>query len=144
MAVRLSVARRRLGAYIERVNADGVAVRIETKRGSAVLIAQSEYEELVDLFFLATSPLKAGRLAAIHRHESEGKPDSMHHPNPRDPAAQSTTEDRRDHLEHTSADGAPLESHQTDRKQKVAATAKRIAATSAELNRRLAAGPPPN
>ncbi|WFR72479.1 type II toxin-antitoxin system prevent-host-death family antitoxin [Prescottella defluvii] len=71
MPVRLSLARLRLGAYIERVNTDHDVVEIKSGKGAAVLIARSEYEEIVDTLFRLSDDPDVRDLIEGHRSRRE-------------------------------------------------------------------------
>ncbi|MDR0431811.1 MAG: type II toxin-antitoxin system prevent-host-death family antitoxin [Bifidobacteriaceae bacterium] len=64
MTITATEARQRLFPLIEEVNADRVAVRISSKRGSAVLVAEDDYDALLETAYLLRSPANARRLLA--------------------------------------------------------------------------------
>jgi|GEM_PF-1404968 len=56
MAITASVARAQLFPLIEQVNEDMKPVLITSKNGNAVLIAESEYESMLELQYLLSTP----------------------------------------------------------------------------------------
>jgi antitoxin YefM len=62
MTLTVSEARQRLFPLIEAVNADRESVRITSKRGNAVLIAEEDYDALLETAYLFRSPANARRL----------------------------------------------------------------------------------
>ena len=62
MAITTREARRDHVRLIERVNLDRTEVEIISKRGSAVLISQDEYDALVETSYPLSSPANARRL----------------------------------------------------------------------------------
>jgi antitoxin YefM len=57
-------ARQRLFPLIEQVNEDRAPVRIASKRGNAVLVAEADYDSLAETAYLFRSPANARRLLA--------------------------------------------------------------------------------
>jgi antitoxin YefM len=62
MAITASEARKNLFPLIEQVNADRKPVEITSRRGDAVLLAKSDYDELQETAFLLRVPANAQRL----------------------------------------------------------------------------------
>jgi len=62
MTLTASEARQRLFPLIEEVNADREAVHITSKRGNAVLMAEEDYDSLLETAYLFRSPANARRL----------------------------------------------------------------------------------
>lgn len=62
MAVTASEARKNLFPLIEKVNSDGSAIEITSRRGDAVLISRAEYDALEETAHLLRSPKNARRL----------------------------------------------------------------------------------
>jgi len=73
MTLTATEARQRLFPLIEQVNDDRQAVRITSKRGNAVLVAEDDYDSLMETVYLLRSPANAERLlaadAALRRGE---------------------------------------------------------------------------
>lgn len=62
MSITASEARKRLFPLIEKVNDDHLPIVITSKRGNAVLIAQSDYDAMEETAYLLRSPENARRL----------------------------------------------------------------------------------
>ena len=62
MSLNASDARARLFSLIEEVNENQSAVEIVSKRGSAWLVSQDEYNSLKETVYLLSSPINAERL----------------------------------------------------------------------------------
>jgi antitoxin YefM len=62
MAMTASEARKNLFPLIERVNEDGTAVEITSRRGDAVLMSRDEYDALHETAHLLRAPKNARRL----------------------------------------------------------------------------------
>jgi antitoxin YefM len=56
MAITASEARATLFPLIEKVNADMAPVLITSKNGNAVLISESEYESMLEMQYLLSTP----------------------------------------------------------------------------------------
>jgi len=73
MSVTVTEARQRLFPLIEAVNNDRQAVRITSRKGNAVLLAEDDYDSLMETAYLLRSPANARRLleadAALGRGE---------------------------------------------------------------------------
>ena len=71
MTITATEARARLFPLIEEVNDDRAAIRIASKRGNAVLVAEADYDALQETAYLFRSPANARRLleadAALRR-----------------------------------------------------------------------------
>ena len=59
MSITASEARKRLFPLIEKVNDDHLPIVITSKRGNAVLIAQSDYDAMEETAYLLRSPANA-------------------------------------------------------------------------------------
>jgi len=62
MSINASDARARLFPLIEEVNENQSAVEIVSKRGSAWLVSEDEYNSLKETVYLLSSPINAERL----------------------------------------------------------------------------------
>ncbi|WP_194927353.1 type II toxin-antitoxin system Phd/YefM family antitoxin [Catenulispora pinisilvae] len=62
MSITASEARKRLFPLIEKVNDDHLPIVITSKRGNAVLMAQSDYDAMEETAYLLRSPENARRL----------------------------------------------------------------------------------
>lgn len=62
MSITASDARKDLFGLIEKVNLDMTVIEITSKRGSAVILAKSEYDSLVETCKLLGNPAMARRL----------------------------------------------------------------------------------
>lgn len=62
MSITASDARKDLFGIIEKVNRDMTVIEITSKRGSAVILAKSEYDSLVETCYLLGNPVMARRL----------------------------------------------------------------------------------
>jgi antitoxin YefM len=62
MSLNAGDARARLFSLIEEVNENQSAVEIVSKRGSAWLVSQDEYNSLKETVYLLSSPINAERL----------------------------------------------------------------------------------
>jgi len=73
VTVTATEARQRLFPLIEAVNDDRAPVHITSRRGNAVLLAEDDYDALVETAYLLRSPANARRLmeadAALRRGE---------------------------------------------------------------------------
>lgn len=65
-------ARRNLARLIERVNLDRTEIKIESKRGSAVLMSKSEFDALMETSYLLSSPANAHRLMSALQSAADG------------------------------------------------------------------------
>jgi antitoxin YefM len=73
MTITATEARQRLFPLIEQVNDDRVIVRIASKRGTAVLMAEEDYDSLNETAYLFRSPVNARRLLAADQALREGR-----------------------------------------------------------------------
>ncbi|MDR1790984.1 MAG: type II toxin-antitoxin system prevent-host-death family antitoxin [Propionibacteriaceae bacterium] len=64
MTLTATEARQRLFPLIAEVNEDRQAVRITSKQGNAVLVAEADYDSLLETAYLFRSPANARRLLA--------------------------------------------------------------------------------
>jgi len=64
MTITATEARQRLFPLIEQVNDDRQAVHITSKRGNAVLVAEDDYDSLMETVYLLRNPANAARLLA--------------------------------------------------------------------------------
>ena len=75
MSITASDARKDLFGLIEKVNLDMTVIEITSKRGSAVILAKSEYDSLVETCYLLGNPTMARRLYdsldAVNNGETE-------------------------------------------------------------------------
>lgn len=62
MAISASEARAELFGLIDRVNRERTEIEITSKRGSAILMAKSEYDSLMETLYLLGSAKNARRL----------------------------------------------------------------------------------
>lgn len=62
MSITASEARKRLFPLIEQVNDDHLPIRITSRHGNAVLIAESDYDAMEETAYLLRSPENARRL----------------------------------------------------------------------------------
>jgi len=73
MTITISEARQRLFPLMEAVTDDRVPVRITSRKGNAVLVAEEDYDSLQETAYLFRSPANARRLleadAALRRGE---------------------------------------------------------------------------
>jgi len=72
MTITATEARQRLFPLIEQVNDDREPVRISSRRGNAVLIAEEDYDALNETAYLFRSPANARRLLAADQALREG------------------------------------------------------------------------
>ncbi|NKR46262.1 type II toxin-antitoxin system prevent-host-death family antitoxin [Rhodococcus hoagii] len=132
MKVSLPVARLRLTAYVQRVNATHDTVTIKTRGGSAVLVAESDFDEIVEALFRLSEPFRLCNLEVGLTHRRSNQMTSNEGAQPDTDFAEQSAE----------AEGQRSASGD-ERRQQIAYLSKRVADVSAELNRRLAAGPSP-
>lgn len=64
MTITATEARQRLFPLIEQANEDREAIRITSKKGDAVLLAEDDYDSLLETAYLLRSPANARRIMA--------------------------------------------------------------------------------
>jgi prevent-host-death family protein len=65
VAITASEARATLFPLIEKVNADMAPVLITSKNGNAVLISESEYESMLEMQYLLSTPADRGETRSL-------------------------------------------------------------------------------
>lgn len=77
MAITASQARATLFPLIEKVNADMAPVLITSKNGNAVLISESEYESMLEMQYLLSTPANRAWLLKSMEQADRGETRSL-------------------------------------------------------------------